>query len=305
MGPTAAGKTELALHLADRYPVELISVDSAQVYRGMNIGTAKPEPELLAQYPHHLINVRDPWESYSAGDFCRDVAQLLPEICGAGRMPVLVGGTMLYFQALQRGLAELPEADADLRAQLDARAAEEGWSALHAQLAQLDPATAERLRPTDAQRIQRALEVCLTAGEPMSALLATTRPQIEANYLNIGLLPSDRAVLHANIALRVDEMLAGGLVDEIRALLALPEMSADVSAMRAVGYRQIAGYLQGELSAEAAKEKAIVATRRLAKRQLTWLRSWADLQIVDSLAVDRLSRLENIVLPWMQSGATA
>jgi len=149
------------------------------------------------------------------------------------------------------------------------------------------------------------LEVCLTAGEPMSALLATTRPQIEANYLNIGLLPSDRAVLHANIALRVDEMLAGGLVDEIRALLALPEMSADVSAMRAVGYRQIAGYLQGELSAEAAKEKAIVATRRLAKRQLTWLRSWADLQIVDSLAVDRLSRLENIVLPWMQSGATA
>jgi tRNA dimethylallyltransferase len=270
----------------------------------MNIGTAKPADELLEKYPHHLIDIRDPWESYSAGDFCRDIAELLPRICSAGRIPVLVGGTMLYFQALQRGLAELPEADAELRVQLNERAAQEGWPAMHAELAQLDPETAARLRPTDAQRIQRALEVCLIAGEPMSVLLATTSPPVNATYLNIGLIPADRSVLHGSIAQRLNEMLAEGLEDEIRALLARTEIDANIPAMRAVGYRQIARLVGGEVGPEEACDKAIIATRRLAKRQMTWLRSWPDLHIVDSLAPDRWSQLQNIVAPWIQSGAT-
>jgi tRNA dimethylallyltransferase len=299
MGPTASGKTAVAIELSKLFPCELISVDSAQVYTGMDIGTAKPTPEVLAAYPHRLIDIREPTQQYSAGEFCRDAIVAMEEITRAGRVPLLVGGTMLYFQALQKGMADLPAADAELRAQLDARAAVEGWPALHAELALLDPLTAERLRPADAQRIQRALEVCISAGEPMSGLLATTAPPVAADYLNIALLPSDRGILHRQIETRVDQMLAEGLLAEVEGLLALAGISAASPAMRAVGYRQMAQTLSGELRADEARDKAIIATRRLAKRQLTWLRSWPDLHSVDSLAADAAEQVAKIVSPWL------
>jgi tRNA dimethylallyltransferase len=226
------------------------------------------------------------------------------EIVSAGRIPLLTGGTMLYFQALQRGLAELPEADPDLRAQLDERAASEGWPALHAELRTLDPVTADRLKPNDAQRIQRALEVCLSSDEPMSELVAATEPPVAASYLNIGLLPSDRLVLHERIARRLEQMLTEGMVDEVRGLLDLPGMSLEIPAMRAVGYRQVGLYLAGELSLEDAQAKAVVATRRLAKRQLTWLRSWPDLHVLDCLSSDRLVILRQIMHSWLEGRAT-
>jgi tRNA dimethylallyltransferase len=304
MGPTAAGKTELAIELSKEFPLELISVDSVQVYRGMDIGAAKPSRAILEAYPHRLIDIRDPWETYSAGQFCRDVVIAMNEIVAAGRIPLLTGGTMLYFQALQRGLAELPEADPDLRAQLDERAASEGWPALHAELRTLDPVTADRLKPNDAQRIQRALEVCLSSDEPMSELVAATEPPVAASYLNIGLLPSDRLVLHERIARRLEQMLTEGMVDEVRGLLDLPGMSLEIPAMRAVGYRQVGLYLAGELSLEDAQAKAVVATRRLAKRQLTWLRSWPDLHVLDCLSSDRLVILRQIMHSWLEGRAT-
>ena len=304
MGPTAAGKTELAIELSKEFPLELISVDSVQVYRGMDIGAAKPSRAILEAYPHRLIDIRDPWETYSAGQFCRDVVIAMNEIVAAGRIPLLTGGTMLYFQALQRGLAELPEADPDLRAQLDERAASEGWPALHAELRTLDPVTAERLKPNDAQRIQRALEVCLSSDEPMSELVAATEPPVAASYLNIGLLPSDRLVLHERIARRLEQMLTEGMVDEVRGLLDLPGMSLEIPAMRAVGYRQVGLYLAGELSLDDAQAKAVVATRRLAKRQLTWLRSWPDLHVLDCLSTDRLVILRQIMHSWLEGRAT-
>lgn len=304
MGPTAAGKTELAIELAKEFPLELISVDSVQVYRGMDIGAAKPSRAILEAYPHRLIDIRDPWETYSAGQFCRDVVIAMNEIVSAGRIPLLTGGTMLYFQALQRGLAELPEADPDLRAQLDERAASEGWPALHAELRTLDPVTADRLKPNDAQRIQRALEVCLSSDEPMSELVAATEPPVAASYLNIGLLPSDRLVLHERIARRLEQMLTEGMVDEVRGLLDLPGMSLEIPAMRAVGYRQVGLYLAGELSLDDAQAKAVVATRRLAKRQLTWLRSWPDLHVLDCLSTDRLVILRQIMHSWLEGRAT-
>jgi tRNA dimethylallyltransferase len=298
MGPTASGKTDVAIELRQEFPVELVSVDSAQVYRGMDIGTAKPPAEVLAAHPHRLIDICDPWEHYSAGRFCHDAVAAMEEITAANRIPLLVGGTMLYFQCLQRGLADLPEADPELRAQLDARAAREGWPALHAELSKLDPVTAARLNETDAQRIQRALEVCLSAGEPMSELLRTTAPPVRADYLNIALLPSDRSILHARIAQRVDRMLAEGFEAEVRALLDLPDMSPERPAMRAVGYRQIARYVAGELTLDEAREQAIVATRRLAKRQLTWLRSWPDMHSVDSLVPECGRIVSGIVDSW-------
>lgn len=303
MGPTAAGKTEHAIELTKRYPFDLISVDSAQVYREMNIGTAKPAPAVLAAYPHRLIDIRDPWESYSAGEFCRDAVAAMQEITAAGRTPLLVGGTMLYFQALQRGIAPMPGADPELRAHLDERAAAEGWPALHAELRALDPATAERLQPTDAQRIQRALEVCLLAGEPMSELHNLTRPPVQADYLNIGLLPSDRQRLHQQIAARFKQMLAAGLLAEVQALSELPGMSAEVPAMRSVGYRQLWSHIKGATGRDEATEQAVVATRRLAKRQLTWLRSWPELQVLDSFADDVGTQMDEIVYSWFSSDA--
>ncbi|MGI9291663.1 MAG: tRNA (adenosine(37)-N6)-dimethylallyltransferase MiaA, partial [Gammaproteobacteria bacterium] len=284
MGPTASGKTDIAIELSQQFPCNLISVDSAQVYRGMNIGAAKPAPEILALHPHRLIDIRDPTEQYSAGDFCRDAVTAIREITAKERVPLFVGGTMLYFQALQKGLADLPEADPELRARLDKRALAEGWPMLHTELAELDPQTAERLRPTDAQRIQRALEVCIISGEPMSTLLAQTLPPAQVEYLNIALIPSDRSVLHHRIEARFERMLAEGLQTEVEGLLEMPGLDADSPALRAVGYRQLVGAITGGMTMAEAREKAVIATRRLAKRQLTWLRSWPDLHAVDSLA---------------------
>ncbi|MCP4002059.1 MAG: tRNA (adenosine(37)-N6)-dimethylallyltransferase MiaA [Gammaproteobacteria bacterium] len=305
MGPTAAGKTELAIELSQEFPVELVSVDSVQVYRGMDIGAAKPSRKILDAHPHRLINIRDPWQTYSAGQFCRDVVVAMSEIVEAGRIPLLTGGTMLYFQALQRGLAELPEADPVLRAQLNKRALSEGWPALHAELHTFDPVTAERIKPNDAQRIQRALEVCLSANESMSELVAATAPPVEASYLNIALLPSDRQLLHERIACRLEQMFAEGLVDEVQALLALSGVSLETPAMRAVGYRQIGLYLTGKLSLEDAQLKAVIATRRLAKRQLTWLRSWPDLHVLDCFSPDRLVTVRKILHSWLDDRATS
>ena len=299
MGPTAAGKTAVALALAERFPVDIISVDSTLVYKGMDIGTAKPSAAELARAPHRLIDILEPHEVYSAGAFCRDAVTAMQEISAAGRVPLLVGGTMLYFQALQQGLAELPAADDELRAQIDARAAAAGWPALHAELAQLDPDTAARLKPTDAQRIQRALEVCRLAGEPLSVLQAQTAPLLDAEYLNIGLVPADRSQLHARIAARLDAMFADGFAREVDRLLSLPGMSPDVPAMRAVGYRQLLPYLAGECELEEAQDRALVATRRLAKRQMTWLRGWSDLHEIDCLDYGCAGRAAALVDEWL------
>ena len=304
MGPTAAGKTAAAFALAESHNVEVISVDSAMVYRGMDIGTAKPSPEERAELPHRLVDILDPADVYSAGAFCRDAAQAIREIAAAGNLPVLVGGTMLYFQALQNGLAQLPGADPAVREELDARAAAEGWPALHAELARLDPATASRLKPTDAQRIQRALEVCLLAGEPMSALQASTAPVIEADWLNIALLPGDRGGLHDRIRSRLELMVRAGFEEEVRRIAALPGLNEQSPALRAVGYRQFLRYVNGDISEAEALEQAVVATRRLAKRQLTWLRSWPDLHVVDCLGEHCAGEAEVLVSAWLEGRAS-
>jgi len=272
MGPTASGKTAAAMALADRFPVELISVDSAQVFRDMDVGTAKPDRDTLARYPHRLIDIISPEESYSAAKFRTDALAAMAEITATGKVPVLVGGTMLYFRALLHGLAELPQADAALRAEIDAEAAALGWPAMHAKLARLDPSTAARLHPTDSQRLQRALEICRLSGRPMSELLAESEQQKPAyEFLSIGLLPSDRAVLHERIALRFDQMLAEGLDDEVRRLRQKYRLSLDLPSMRCVGYRQTWEAQEGLIPLKELRDRGIFATRQLAKRQITWL----------------------------------
>lgn len=285
MGPTASGKTGLAVELAQRLPVELISVDSALVYRGMDIGTAKPDAATLEKAPHHLINIIEPTETYSAARFCTDAIELMAGITSRGRVPLLVGGTMLYFNALQHGLNDLPEADANIRSELAERAGREGWLALHAELARLDPVTAQRLHPTDSQRIERALEVCLISGFPMSELLAQKKiSSLPYRLLKIALLPSDRAVLHQRIADRFGLMLQQGMLEEVRALQQrYPALNSSVSSMRCVGYRQSWAYLNGEFDIHTLRDKGIAATRQLAKRQMTWLRGMADTVEIDCL----------------------
>lgn len=286
MGPTASGKTALAVALAERFPLEIISVDSAQVYRGMDIGSAKPDAATLARAPHHLIDIRDPVETYSAAAFRNDALRLMADITARGRVPFLVGGTMLYFRALLKGLDDLPRADAALRRTLEADAAARGWPALHAELAAVDPVTAARLAPNDAQRIGRALEIFHLSGRPMSALLARAESVLPYRVLQLALIPSDRAELHRRIAARFDAMLVEGLLDEVRRLRADPRLTPERPAMRAVGYRQAWAFLDGAISTEALREQGIAATRQLAKRQLTWLRSWPDAVVLDCLAAD-------------------
>jgi tRNA dimethylallyltransferase len=282
MGPTACGKTDLAVALHARLPVEVISVDSALVYRDMDIGTAKPDAATLAACPHHLIDLLPPTQGYSAGRFRRDALALMGQITARGRVPLLVGGTMLYFRALKLGLDSLPEADPALRADLEARAARAGWPALHAELARLDPATAARLHATDAQRIQRALEVCLASGQPMSALLGRGAAALPYQLTEIALLPADRAWLHGRIQQRFDAMLALGFLDEARALRArYPSLTPTMPAMRCVGYRQAWAHLDGETDFATFRAQAIAATRQLAKRQVTWLRSWTGARPLD------------------------
>ena len=291
LGPTASGKTALALDWAERLGGEIVSVDSALVYRGLDIGAAKPSAEEQARAPHHMLDLREPWQPYSAAEFAADARRAVDAILARGRVPILAGGTGLYFRALVHGLAPMPEADPAVRAQLDAEAAARGWPALHAELTRVDPDAAARIHATDAQRIQRALEVQRISGRPISAWqreAAGHRPAFPCRTLQLAIAPADRAELHARIALRFDAMLAQGFLDEVRTLRARPPLRAhpaplDLPALRAVGYRQAWEHLDGATDAVGFRDRAIFATRQLAKRQLTWLRGqpgllWADPQ---------------------------
>lgn len=287
LGPTASGKTGVAVELVQRLPCEIVSVDSALVYRGMDIGTAKPDAATQAAAPHHLIDLIDPTESYSAAKFRDDALVLMADITARGRIPLLVGGTMLYFKALREGLNDLPEADAGVRAELDAQGAAEGWPALHAELEKVDPETAARLKPNDSQRVQRALEVFRLTGRPMSEILRQGNDaSLPYRVIPLALVPGDRAVLHRRIAERFDAMLAQGFIDEVEGLRAKYELSLELPSMRCVGYRQAWQYLDGEFGRTELREKGIAATRQLAKRQLTWLRAMEGLHSLDCLSVN-------------------
>jgi tRNA dimethylallyltransferase len=301
MGPTAAGKTDLAIELTKVLPCELISVDSALVYRGMDIGTAKPSKALLDKYPHRLIDILDPSQSYSAADFRTDALQAMAEITARGKIPLLVGGTMLYFKALLEGLADMPAADATIRAQIEAQAASEGWQALHDELASIDPVSAARIHPNDPQRLVRALEVFRVSGMSMTAhreqqsaqsaqASASGRHQLPYTVANLAIAPTDRKVLHDRIAVRFRQMLDEGFVEEVVALRSRGDLHSNLPSIRAVGYRQVWDHLDGKLTRDEMQERGIIATRQLAKRQFTWLRSWQDLHWLDSLACDNLPR---------------
>lgn len=293
MGPTASGKTDFAISLCKRFPCDVISVDSALVYRGMDIGTAKPDPETLARTPHRLIDIREPEESYSAGEFVRDAYREMDEIFAAGRIPLLVGGTMMYFRALTEGIAALPSADEAIRRTIDAEAAERGWPALHEELQLVDPQAAQRIKPKDRQRIQRALEVYRSSGQPLSDWQRNSAPaRGDIGYLKLGLNIEPRSLLHERIERRLDLMIAGGFVDEMRRLRERPGLLAGCPAMRSVGYRQFWQYLEGDYSLEEARDRALFATRQLAKRQITWLRSETKVLLADPLeagAIDAIS----------------
>ena len=280
-GPTGSGKSDLALRLARDYPVELVSVDSAQVYRGLDIGSAKPDAATRAAVPHHLLDLVDPAESYSAGQFVRDAARAIEDIESRGRIPLLVGGTMLYLRALIGGIAELPESSGEIRAQLDAEAVRLGWPALHARLASVDPAAAARIHPNDAQRIQRALEVQAVTGEPISAHQARTRSPLDRQFVVTALIPADRARLHAALDARFVHMMKAGLPAEVDRLWARGDLSDENPAVRAVGYRQLWAHRAGSYPLDTAVERAQAATRQLAKRQMTWLRSMAGITVFD------------------------
>ncbi|MDP1653716.1 MAG: tRNA (adenosine(37)-N6)-dimethylallyltransferase MiaA [Rhodocyclaceae bacterium] len=282
IGPTASGKTDLALAIAEHFPVEIVSLDSAQVFIGMDIGTAKPDRATLARFPHHLIDLITPEERYSAAQFRADALRVMAEITARGKVPLLVGGTMLYFKALIAGLADMPPADPALRATIDAEAAARGWPALHAELARLDPATAARLAPTDAQRIQRAIEVLRLTGKPLSDFWqGQTRDTLPFRLLTVALSAPERKLLHERIAQRFRAMLAAGLVEEVEALRAKYRLTADLPSMRCVGYRQVWEMIEGQLPAAELAERGIFATRQFAKRQLTWLRSLREAGTID------------------------
>ncbi len=283
MGPTASGKTDLAVELVQRFPFEIISVDSAQVYRGMDIGTGKPSPQVRAQAPHHLIDICDPAESYSAGAFRRDALAAIAAIHRRGRIPLLVGGTMLYFKALEEGVAELPPASPPVRRYLDGEAAAIGWEGLHARLARIDPRTAARIHPRDAQRIQRALELYLLTGHTPTELFARGGDQLQHPVIKIVVAPAQRGALHRRIARRFERMLDQGLVEEVEGLRRRGDLGLDKPALRSVGYRQVWAYLEGKYRYFQMVERAIIATRQLAKRQFTWLRKAADARWFDSL----------------------
>jgi tRNA dimethylallyltransferase len=299
LGPTASGKTAAALALAAQRPIEIISVDSALVYREMDIGTAKPTAEERAVAPHHLIDIVDPANAYSAAEFRADALRLTAEIHARGRLPLLVGGTMLYYKALTQGLNDLPAADANVRAQLDADAARDGWPALHARLAAVDPATAARLAPNDSQRIQRALEVFMLTGEAMSTLLAAPARTDDAaadwRFVPVALEPSDRSVLHARIERRFDAMLENGFVDEVVKLRERGDLSPEMPSMRCVGYRQVWEYLDGAVDYATMRDKGVFATRQLCKRQLTWLRSMDERVVVDCCDREATARVLEVI----------
>lgn len=301
MGPTAAGKTDLAIELTRHLPCELISVDSALVYRGMDIGTAKPDKATLAAHPHRLIDILDPAQSYSAAEFRRDALQAMAEISARGNIPLLVGGTMLYYKALLDGLADMPAADAQVRAELEHLAQNQGLEVLHRQLAEVDPVSAARIHPNDPQRLIRALEVYRVSGLSMTAhrarQLAESRDadagaagHLPYTVASLAIAPTDRHILHQRIALRFSQMLEQGFVGEVRKLRDRADLHAGLPSIRAVGYRQVWDHLEGKLDENEMQERGIIATRQLAKRQFTWLRGWSDVHWLDSLACDNLSR---------------
>lgn len=299
MGATATGKTDLAVELVRRLPFHIVSVDSAMVYRGLDIGTAKPGPDIQALAPHRLIDIREPADTYSAADFREDALREIAEIHAAGAVPLLVGGTMLYFKALRDGLAEMPGADEEIRRELDEEAAKSGWAAMHRRLAQIDPLSADRIHPNDPQRIQRALEVYYLTGTPLSERhkRQSAKPfpyQIKQLILNA----ESRSLLHQRIEQRFDRMLESGFVEEVAQLMARPELDLDKPAMRAVGYRQVWKYLDGNYSYEMMRTRGIIATRQLAKRQLTWLRGTKNATRFDCLEPKLLDK----VLKWLESG---
>lgn len=303
MGPTACGKTAAALEVATRLPCEIISVDSALIYRGMDIGSAKPDAAELAAVPHHLIDIIDPTQSYSVAQFRSDVLVLVEQIRSRGRIPLLVGGTMMYFKVLTQGLGDLPPADLVIRARLDAEIAEQGIAHLHQRLALLDPITAQRLPPGDTQRIQRALEVIEQTGQALSTLFAqqtTAPPALDIQAFSLE--PSDRSVLHRRIAERFDLMLGNGFLDEVRALRARGDLDPNLPSMRCVGYRQAWQFLDGEIDMAECRERGIIATRQLAKRQLTWLRSMPERMVIDSLKPDAAKLILSQIDPNINSG---
>ena len=282
LGPTASGKSTLALRLAEAQPIEIVSMDSAQVYRGMDIGTAKPGSEERARVPHHLIDLVDPDASYSTGRWRTDALREVAGILARGKIPLIVGGTMLYYRALVAGIDTLPQADPGIRAAIDAEAERRGWPALHAELEKVDPRTAHRIAPRDSQRIQRALEVWRLTGKPLSALQGAGRQELPFTLRGFALVPTDREALHARIAERFDAMLAAGLVDEVRGLRKRYKLSPRMPSMRAVGYRQVWEHLDGATDEATMRARAVAATRQLAKRQLTWLRSFSGLVRLDA-----------------------
>lgn len=301
MGPTASGKTPLAVKIVQNFPCEIISVDSAMVYRGMDIGTAKPRANILQHAPHRLIDLLDPSQRYSAGQFRKDALHEIDHILAQGKIPLLVGGTMLYFRILQYGLAKLPHADASLRAKLRAQADAYGWESLHAELVRIDPIAAKRIHVRDSQRIQRALEVFSLTGKTIS-----TWHSEEANVLSgfqlqlLALGSSNRTLLHERISRRFEEMLKEGLIDEVRVLYERGDLNADLPAIRSVGYRQVWAYLAGELTYDEMKSQAIAATRQMAKRQFTWLRSWPDLKWFESDAEDLFEQVADLIRMQIQ-----
>jgi tRNA dimethylallyltransferase len=300
LGPTASGKSGLAVKAAEKLPLEIVSMDSALVYRGMDIGTAKPGAALRAQVPHHLIDLIDPDQSYSAGRWCDDAIRTVLQVLERKAIPLLVGGTMLYYRALTAGLDALPQADARVRAAIDAEAGQRGWPALHAELAQVDPKLAQRIAPNDPQRIQRGLEVWRLTGKALSALQGAARQELPFEVKGIALVP-ERALLHQRIESRFAAMLQLGLIDEVKALKKKYRLSAAMPSMRAVGYRQVWEYLEGKSDRATMKERAVAATRQLAKRQLTWLRSFPDLVRLDGGAQDPASALRQLLEPSLHS----
>ena len=293
MGPTAAGKTDLAIELVQRLSCEIISVDSAMVYRGMDIGTAKPNKGILQIAPHRLLDIRDPSEHYSAGEFRDDAIREINNIINNGKIPLLVGGTMLYFHALQQGIAQLPRADQTIRQQLLAEAEQDGWDKLHQRLQNIDPVAATRIHANDSQRIQRALEVYLTSGQTLTELCQiNTDSALPYHFINFAVMPAERSQLHNNIAKRFHLMLQQGFIDEVKTLYNRGDLHSELPAIRAVGYRQAWDYLAGKLSYEEMLERGIIATRQLAKRQITWLRSWENLIFFES---DLKNNLNNMI----------
>jgi len=296
MGPTASGKTALAMDLYDHLPCEIVSVDSALIYRDMNIGTAKPDAEMLARYPHRLIDLRDPAQAYSAAEFRADALAEIARIHQAGKIPLLTGGTMLYFHALLNGLATLPEADPEVRQRIEAEAAEKGWSAIHARLAEIDPQSAERLNPNDSQRLQRALEVYEITGRSMTEHWAEQQAQrLDSPVVSLSVMPPERSVLHERIAQRFQIMLEQGFEEEVRALWERGDLDLSMPSVRCVGYRQMWEYFSGQWDYETMQFKGVVATRQLAKRQITWLRSWENLNWLDTNDRDITSKALKLI----------